>query len=444
MNGPVITVAGQQLEFGSDGNVADNATGNALGAWTSISDQKDNQIRYQVSGADQAPLLAKYGFDPDTNMLQMQLASPDGSVSSDLFSFIGGIEVDEQGDLNYFLVDNTGAQTGVDIKLYGTISFAQDTNNLAIALTGGGTAEVQGLSGIQSLTAAENNIAQFTGNDLLTFAAETDNVIPGSDDPLVVPAVINYTGNWDIQNGSLLFVGNVQTATGAPATVQLAFAGKVAGVTAGFAYFSDAAGTELAFNVTGQHVFNAGTLTWSSSIGFSAKGFDATVAIADHQQIGDSTLAIQGSLTLTDASGSQPSLQLSLQADYAPDQHGVLVFNAKVDVGGPTPSYDLMLTGTYQYSNLTLTFSIDYTNQAGAPDVSVAVGIQGNKNSIIQFLQVILNISGSDVELKLALTFSVRLQFENGVRVNVAPSAPAPLAPPTDPTADAAVAGKVE
>ena len=107
MNGPVITVAGQQLEFGSDGNVADNATGNALGAWTSISDQKDNQIRYQVSGADQAPLLAKYGFDPDTNMLQMQLASPDGSVSSDLFSFIGGIEVDEQGDLNYFLVDNT-------------------------------------------------------------------------------------------------------------------------------------------------------------------------------------------------------------------------------------------------------------------------------------------------------------------------------------------------
>ena len=289
---------------------------------------------------------------------------------------------------------------------------------------------MQGLSGIQSLTAAENNIAQFTGNDLLTFAAETDNVIPGSDDPLVVPAVINYTGNWDIQNGSLLFVGNVQTATGAPATVQLAFAGKVAGVTAGFAYFSDAAGTELAFNVTGQHVFNAGTLTWSSSIGFSAKGFDATVAIADHQQIGDSTLAIQGSLTLTDASGSQPSLQLSLQADYAPDQHGVLVFNAKVDEGGPTPSYDLMLTGTYQYSNLTLTFSIDYTNQAGAPEVSVAVGIQGNKNSIIQFLQVILNISGSDVELKLALTFSVRLQFENGVRVNVAPSAPAPLGLP--------------
>ena len=51
---------------------------------------------------DQTPLAAKYSFDPNTNMLQMQLATADGEVTSDQFSFIGGIEVDEQGDLNSF------------------------------------------------------------------------------------------------------------------------------------------------------------------------------------------------------------------------------------------------------------------------------------------------------------------------------------------------------
>ena len=102
------------------------------------------------------------------------------------------------------------------ITLYGVISFAQDTNNLTIALTGGGSAQVQGLNDIQSLTAARNDIAEFSGADLLQFEAETDNVVPGSADPLVVPAVIKFTGNWDIQNGSLVFIGSVKLATGAP------------------------------------------------------------------------------------------------------------------------------------------------------------------------------------------------------------------------------------
>jgi hypothetical protein len=182
MEGPVITLAGQQTKFAVNGSVADNAIGAAIGTWTSTSDPGDNQIRYKTGGVDQPPLAAKYSFDPGTNQLRMQLASGDGAASSDVFTFVGGIEVDEDHKLTYFLVDNTGARTGVVIALYGDLSFAQETNNLTIALTGGGVAEIQGLNDVQSLTAGKNRIAEFSGDDLLTFAAETDNVIPGSED----------------------------------------------------------------------------------------------------------------------------------------------------------------------------------------------------------------------------------------------------------------------
>jgi hypothetical protein len=110
-------------------------------------------------------------------------------------------------------------------------------------------------------------------------------------------------------------------------------------------------------------------------------------------------------------------MALSLSATYNIDQNGVLKFTADVQEGGPTPSYDLMLTGTYKYSNLSLTFSINYTDKAGAPDLSVSLAVQGDQNSIIQQLSLILNITPAAAQLQLSLSFSVKLMLVDGQRV---------------------------
>ena len=109
-------------------------------------------------------------------------------------------------------------------------------------------------------------------------------------------------------------------------------------------------------------------------------------------------------------------MALSLSATYNIDQNGVLKFTADVQEGGPTPSYDLMLTGTYKYSNLSLTFSINYTDKAD-PDLSVSLAVQGDQNSIIQQLSLILNITPAAAQLQLSLSFSVKLMLVDGQRV---------------------------
>ncbi len=422
MTGPVITIAGRNLLFATDGSLIDNTNGNPVGTWTSVSDQKDNRIRYTLGGVAQDPLTATYGFN-DSNQLQMQVATADNAATSDRFTFIGGVEVDDDHKLNYFLVDDTGAKTGFSIILYGALSFAQDTNNLKIDLTAGGSAEIQGLNGVQSLQSEKNHIASFQADDLLIFHAETDNAIPGQSDLLVVPAVINFVGNWDIHNGQLAFMSNIKN--GPTRQVDIAFAGKLKGVTVGFAYFADAGQTQLALNIKGQHVFQSGDLTWQSSIGFTGKTFKATVDITDHQNFPNGqTLAISGKLTLQNADGTtHPAMDLDLEAQYAFDSHNVLVFKALV--ADATKSYDLMLTGTFQYSNLNITFSVDYTNKPGADELKLSVGIQGNRSSIIQNLALMLDITESQASLQLNLNFTVRLTFADGVRVKTQQSAPA-------------------
>ena len=114
-------------------------------------------------------------------------------------------------------------------------------------------------------------------------------------------------------------------------------------------------------------------------------------------------------------------MKLELSAEYDIDKNGVLKFTASVDDTSPTPAYDLQLTGTYKYTNLTLIFSIDYTDNPRARALNVNIGIQGNKNSIIQNLSLVLNITPASAQLKLTLTFSVKLTFVDGVRINQPP-----------------------
>ena len=426
MQGITLTVGGKQLLFATDGTVLDATSQAALGAWQSQSTQKDNQIRYTVGGAPQAPLPAIYSFN-DTNQLQMQLRTADAKLTSP-FAVIGGIEIDDSHNLNYVLVDNTGTPTGLKITVYGNLQFARDTNDLTIALTGGGQARIRGLNGVASLQAEKNTIASFKADDLLTFQAETDNEIAGQEDLVVVPAKIQFAGGWDIQNGSLVFLSNIKGDPSQPA-INIGFAGTLGGVTAGFVYFADAGKTQAAFNISGQHVFKAGKgqtdLSWESSIGFTGKTFSAQVSVDSVTNLaGGQTLSIKGGLTLMQDTGGKTSMDLSLDAQYSFDANNMLVFKALVTDGN---QYDLMLQGTFHYSNLNLTFQVEYTNQPGASDLHVAVGVQGNQNSIVKNLALVLDVSESQAKLQLTASFDVHLQFADGVSIKtpaVAAAAP--------------------
>jgi hypothetical protein len=419
MPGPVLTIAEKQLTFGSDGSVTDS-TGASQGTWTT---QQDNKVHYTIGGEDQTPLDATWSMDAN-NVLSVVLSAGAGTEPSASFAFLGGVEIDDATHLIYFIVDGTGTKTGFKITLTGAITLSADSSSLSVALAGAAAIQITGDSTTQILTAAQNSVADFNAEDLLNFAAVTTNTVEGVPDGVPVLAKINFAGNWDIRGSGLVFVSQVRVPAGGPATIDIAFAGTLKGVTVGFEYFTGADATDpaqFAFNISGQHVFDSGKLNWSSSIGFTGKAFTASVEITDQQNIGNNKLSITGKLNLSDTAGGPLKIDLSLSAEYDIDKNGVLKFTADVEEGGPTPSYDLMLSGTYKYSNMSLTFSIDYTDKAGVPDLRVNVAIQGDQNSVIQKLSLILDITPAAAQLQLTLSFSARLQFVDGQRVTQPP-----------------------
>jgi hypothetical protein len=101
------------------------------------------------------------------------------------------------------------------------------------------------------------------------------------------------------------------------------------------------------------------------------------------------------------------------------------VFKANIQEGGVTPSYDLLLQGNFVYNNLRITFNADFGSAAGGPNLSVSVGIAGDRNSMIQNLQLILKLNPSQAAAQLSLSFTARLHFVNGQRVIERTAAPA-------------------
>ncbi len=418
MDGLNLTIGGRKLLLMTTADVVDAASGTTVGAWRSQSDEKDNKVRLTVDGGAESAIQAVYQFN-DNNQLVAQLVGDDGTVF-DPFTFVGGIEIDDQHDLQYVLVDNTGASTGKSITVYGELSFAENTNHLSIALAGGGIAEIQGLTGVQSLQAEKNHIAAFRAADLLIFHAETDNDIPAQDDLVTIPAKIDFVGAWDIQDGSLVFHSNIKGSPESPA-VSIGFAGTLKGVTAGFVYFADKGQTQAALSITGKHVFKAENATtelaWETFIGFTGKSFLAQVDATSttHFATGQ-VLAIKGDLTLQQDDGTPLKMNLSLEASYSFDANNILVFKALI-TGGDQPSYDLMLQGTFHYRDLSLVFNVEYTQNPAASDIKVALAITGDRKSIVKNISLVLDISEAEAKLQLNLSFDVRLQFADGVRV---------------------------
>jgi hypothetical protein len=414
-----LTTAGQTLVFRPSGEVAvlDGENEKVRGAWRGSAgpgDEKANRFLYTLDGADQPSVQAIYTFN-DSNQLQVLLQTAGGQ--SDLALLPGGIEVDDRHDINYRLVDSDGNSTGATVTLYGELGIEKNTNALVIQLTGGGQARIQGDTGITSLEADQNDIAAFAADDLLRFRATTANVFDDGSF-LEVPAKLDFAGSWDIQDGQLVFMSKVTGDLSQP-DVKIGFAGKLGAVTAGFAYFADAEGNQLAFNIRGQHVFHSSDtetdFNWQASLGFSDKKFAAKVDFDLKRVRQDGRrLALTGNLSLKQADGGTVDMTLALQAEYA-WQDNALVFKALVNTEAGNFNYDLMLQGRFKFDNGNLTFAIHFTNSAGADSLTIDLSFAGDTDRFLQAVAFHLQISPDRIEFQLTARFSIRQRFVAGV-----------------------------
>jgi hypothetical protein len=416
MDGIRANIANKKLIFAPTGDVAEivGEKEQVQGKWTSQASDKDNVIRYTLGGVPQKPLAAQYSFNK-FNQLVVVLTTPSGDTKP--FTFPGRIEVDSNHLFKYRIIDSTGADLGALFILNGSIGFAENTVNLVVDLLGGGQAVVRGTSGIQSLETFKNHMAEFKGDDLLTFRARTINMFEGSSQPIVKPAIVDFVGEWDLDEGTLVFISQIKGSPEKPA-LSLGFGGKFKAVTAGFVYFADSQGKKAVLNIGGRHVFRGGQgdLTWQSTIGFSERNFDAQLKVKSFiPRSGGQSFALEGGLVLRKEDGKPMTIDLSLEAKYQ-FENGILVFKADIS-NGIQPSYDLMLTGDFKYSNLKLAFQINLTGAANAKKFEVSVGVEGNRDSMIKHLALLLNISESQAKVQVDFSFEARIRFVDGVRV---------------------------
>lgn len=424
-----LTVQGQTLLFLPNGDVAVSAGGQQTvqGTWrTAVSGAEpvDNKIRYALGGADQTPIQALYSFTNPGNQMQVVLQAADGT-KSDPALLVGSIQIDDGHHLIYNLFDDSGNALNTSVTIYGdNFHFEDATSNLVMDLANGGQVSIVGDSGINSLEAAENHIAGFDAADLLHFHASTDNTLADGS-VMSIPAELSFIGTWDIQQGSLTFLSKITGDITKP-DVHIGFAGKIGAVTAGFVYFADSAGTQLAFNISGQHVWKAGNTTnafnWQSTLGFSQKSFDAKVSFdLSSKTTSGRSFSVNGDLTLQQPSGGALTMSFNLKAQYQ-WQNNLLTFSADVsDVAGAL-SYQLMLEGTFKLDHGSIQFAIKFSNAPGGSAFALDLNFQGDKTSLIKSLSVHLQISQGAAGVMINATAEIQLRFVKGVGV----LAPAP------------------
>lgn len=415
MNGLSLNFQGETRVFGPDGNVLVNSS--PQGTWTTqpqAGGPKDNQIRYDINGQDQPPVPVKYSFNPQNQLQAVIPAAANGGADSDPFTFLGSIQVDDAHDIVYQLIAaDTGAATQRNVTLYGDLRFDSKTHNLVIDLTGGGTAEVTGDTGVASLEALKQDITPFKANDLLRFKASTTNTLTDGTTKKIA-ADLKFVGNWDLKGNQLVFVSQVKGDVTKP-TVTLGFAGKFKAVSAGLAYYADEQGTQFAFNINGQHQWNSGKANWDVFLGYAKKQFTAKVTgnLSINKQLGDQrNLTLSADWTIEHTDGSQTNLKMELSAAYRWSQNNMLTIQAQFSKQGQTITYDLKIEGKFVFKSGVLTFQIKYNNQDPDNKFSFQIAFTANPTNLIKALSIVLEVTENSVNINFQ--FEMRMTWVDG------------------------------
>jgi hypothetical protein len=415
MNGLSLNFQGETRVFGPDGNVLVNDA--PTGTWSTqpqAGGPKDNQIRYDINGQAQPPVPVKYTFNQQNQLQAVIPAAANGGADSAPFTFLGSIQVDDAHDIVYQLIaPDTGTATQRNVTLFGDLRFDSKTHNLVIDLTGGGTAEVTGDTGVASLEALKQDITPFKANDLLRFKASTTNTLTDGTTKKIA-ADLKFVGNWDLKGNQLVFVSQVKGDVTKP-TVTLGFAGKFKAVSAGLAYYADEQGTQFAFNINGQHQWNSGKANWDVFLGYAKKQFTAKVSgnLSINKQLGDQrNLTLSADWLIEHTDGSQTNMKMELSAAYRWSQNNMLTIQAQFSKNGQTITYDLKVEGKFVFKSGVLTFQIKYNNQDPDNKFSFQIAFTANPTNLIKALSIVLDVTEDSVNINFQ--FEMRMTWVDG------------------------------
>jgi hypothetical protein len=421
----------QKHVFQPDGKVAvvaANGSRTVKGSWRTEalgSETKESVLRYDIGGVTQTPVPVRYAFNEFNQLTAMIPGAANGGADSERCVFLGQIQIDDAHDVVYSVLTPDGLPSSHKLTVYGDLSFTEDSNNLVIEMNDGSKAEIKGekgLAGVAMLKAEKNLVQEFHADDLLRFIAFTRNDLNTSAVRVPKKAQIEFVGKWDVNpdTGQLVFLSKITGDLTKP-DVSIGFAGTVKAVSAGFAYFADKNGTQLAFNIKGQHRWNSAAAKWELSLGHSQRKFQATFQGQIQKLTAEGQgFVLAGKMTLEHEAGKATQIDLRVQGSYQFNQNNKLIFLVSVQTSNGQLTYDLMVEGVFAFKGGTLTFKVRLNKEGtGGLKATIQLAFKGNKDSLIKNLSLVLDIAPESV--KLNFEFELRMRFVDGVLVKDPP-----------------------
>jgi hypothetical protein len=430
MNELQLNAGAKELIFQRDGKVAVLAADNTRavkGSWRAEArgaEPKDNVLRYDIDGQAQPAVPVRYGFNEVNQLTAVIPAAANGGADSAAGVFPGQIMIDDAHDLIYSIITPDGKSSGQKITVYGDLHFTADSSNLVIEMQDGTRGQIKGekgLTGVATLKAEKNLVQEFKADDLLRFIAFTRNDL-GASGVRVLKAQIEFIGKWDINpnSGQLVFLSKITGDLTKP-DIAIGFAGTVKGVAAGFAYYADKDGTQLVFNIKGQHRWNSTTAKWELSLGHSDRKFSATFAGQIEKKTKDGQVfVLSGTMTLEHEQGKSTQLQLKIEGSYQFNKTNKLVFGVDIQTSNGKLTYDLMVEGKFAFKGGSLTFQVKLSDTGtGGPKATIELAFDGNQASLIKNLSLVLDITPDKVSI--TFEFEMRMRWVDGVLVKDPP-----------------------
>jgi hypothetical protein len=382
---------------------------------------RTNAIRYTFDAADAEAVAVRWSFNDNNQLVAVIPAAVNGGADSAAFAFAGRIKVDDNRDVAYELIDAEGQPTGQSLTVFGELGFNESDNALEVRFADGGApARVSGDSGLGSLTTGMYPFDDFKGSDFLRFQASTINELPNRK-LAILPADIQWVGNWDLQANRLVFAAELKSDAGARG-VNIVLAGRTKAVAGGLAYFVGPDGSQqLALQVGGTHRWNGTEVQWDVALGFTEKKLTARLAggVTVQRQSGEQ-FTLRGSLAFVEA-GRDTTLEMELEAVYQWGPGGILRFNAAVSMDNGALNYNLQLEGQFDYDGTRLTFAIQFTRDGSGDKLVIGLGVRGESGFSAK-LMLVLNLDDPS-KVNLQLRFQMSMKWIDGIPVKEKPRA---------------------
>jgi len=373
-------------------------TGGAVqksGTWESHVGAEGNQLILLFQGESSTTLRVNFGFN-DSNQLLVTIPKQEGvPVASGEWCLPGRVVINDDQDIEYFLVDDSGVITTQKLVVMANLGLENGTDRIRVQFPDGSEAFILGNNGSQSVEASEYVHGGDLARDLLWFDAVTINKIGAEERSY--PADIQFVGRWDLYQGKLTLVTRYDT-TGTKPKGFIAIGGSYKGTNAGLVVESDGA---FAFQIGGSYSWNQSNLTFGLRIGHTpGNGFEGTLDVNGKIRGANGDLTIKGGLTLAKG-GNSLAIQLELAVQYT-TKFGSLDFSV---TASDSRNYQIFFGGTVSIKKGKVTFAVKFNSTNGVKTIEVEFGYYTKDASLKIAVEGILARGG--LQLKLNLTFTL-------------------------------------